>query len=452
MAATPDRMTILAPEGMLGYGIPPRSMQEGLARGPAALTVDAGSTDPGPYYLGAGVPFTNRRAVLRDLGMILDAAHARRIPVVIGSAGGGGGAPHLAWTLDVYREICRDRGYRFRTAVIGAEVDKAWLKGKIAASAVTPLDWDRELSPTDVDASTRIVAQMGVEPLCRALALGAEVVIAGRACDAAVIAAPALRAGFDTALALHMGKILECGGAAAYPRHGSDSLLGVIERDAFSVEPPNPDKVCTVASVAAHSLYERANPYTLHLPGGAIDLRATTFEQASPRVVRVRGTRWVPGPYTLKLEGVRRVGFRTVAIAGTRDPILISQLDVYLENVRARVAEMYGTEGYRLLFHVYGRDGVMGPLEPAKEIRSHELGFVIEVVADDPDTSAAILALARSAALHSTYPGRKAIAGNLAFPFSPSDLKAGEAFEFSVHHLVRVDDPLELFPIEIVEG
>lgn len=446
------RMTILAPLGMLGYGIPARSMAEGLARNPDALTLDAGSTDPGPYYLGAGVPFTNRRAVKKDLGMILEAAYARRIPVLVGSAGGGGGRPHVEWLLDVYREVCAERGYRFRTAVIGAEVDRDWLKAKVAAGRVAPLDWQRALTPADVDASVRIVAQMGAEPLVRALDLSAEVVIAGRACDAAVVAAPALRAGFDTALALHMGKILECGGAAAYPRHGSDSLLGVIERDSFTVEPPNPDKVCTVASVAAHSLYERSDPYALALPGGALDLRATTFEQATPRAVRVRGTRWVPAPCTVKLEGVRRVGFRTIAIAGTRDPVLISQLDAYLENVRTRVAEMYGTEGYRLLFHVYGRDGVMGPLETVKEIRSHELGLVIEAVADDPDTSAAILALARSVSLHATYPGRKAIAGNLAFPFSPSDLRAGEVFEFSVHHLVEVDDPRELFPIELVDA
>src|SRR6266849_3390961 len=300
------------------------------------------------------------------------------------------------------------------------------------------------------DAATRIVAQMGDEPFQKALDLGAEVVIAGRACDASVIAALPIRAGFDRALAIHMGKILECGGDAAYPRHGSDSLLGVIDRDSFTVEPPNPDKICSVASVAAHSLYERSDPYRLALPGGAIDLTATTFEQITPRAVRVRGTRFAPAPYTFKLEGVRRVGYRTITVAGTRDPILISQLDAYLENVRNRVKEVYGTERYRLLFHVYGRDGVMGGLETAKEIRSHELGFVIEVVADDPEASSAILALSRSAALHSTYPGRKAIAGNLAFPFSPSDLGAGEAFEFSVHHLVEVDDPLDLFPVEMI--
>ena len=448
-----DRMTILAPEGMLGYGIPTRSMEEGLKRQPDVLAVDAGSTDPGPYYLGAGVPFTNRRAFTRDLAMILEAASARRIPVLVGSAGGGGGRPHLEYTLEVYREICRERGYRFRTAVIDAEVDKAWLKRQIARGRVSALDVATELTEAAVDRSARVVAQMGVEPLLRALDLGAEVVIAGRACDAAVMAAPAMRAGFDRALAYHLGKILECGGAAAYPRHGSDSLLGVIERESFVVEPPNPDKICTVPSVAAHSLYERADPYRLALPGGTVDLTRARFEQATPRAVRVTGTRWVPAPaYTLKLEGAARVGFRTLALAGIRDPLLIGSLDAYLANVRARVAETYPPDGYRLLFHVYGRDGVMGPLEPVREIRSHELGLVIEVVADEPDASAAILALARSVALHVTYPGRKAIAGNLAFPFSPSDFNVGEAYEFSVHHLVTVDDPLELFPIDLVEA
>ena len=60
------------------------------------------------------------------------------------------------------------------------------------------------------------------------------------------------------------------------------------------MEPPNPDKVCTVASVAAHSLYERANPYELHLPHGHIDLKGTRFEVSGDRAVRVSGTRFVP--------------------------------------------------------------------------------------------------------------------------------------------------------------
>lgn len=335
-----DRLTVYAPQGMLGYGYPSSSMEAALARNPDVLAVDAGSTDPGPYYLGAGVPFTNRRAVKRDLGRMLEAAHARRLPLLIGSAGGGGGRPHLEWTLDMYRELCREHGRRFRTAVIDAEIDRPWLKKKLAAGRVTPLDVDRPLTDDDVDAAARIVAQMGHEPFMRALDAGAQVVIAGRAYDPAMMGAHALRAGFDPGLVVHMGKILECGAAAAYPRHGSDGLLGTVARDGFTVEPPNPAQVCTVASVAAHSLYEKADPYLMHFPGGAIDLRATTFEQLTPRAVRVRGTRFVKAPqYTLKLEGARRVGYRTIAIAGARDPGLLARLDDYLANVRARVAE-----------------------------------------------------------------------------------------------------------------
>ena len=50
---------------------------------------------------------------------------------------------------------------------------------------------------------------MGPEPIIEALRGGAQVVIAGRACDDAVIAAYPLLHGADPALALHMGKILE---------------------------------------------------------------------------------------------------------------------------------------------------------------------------------------------------------------------------------------------------
>jgi hypothetical protein len=223
--------------------------------------------------------------------------------------------------------------------------------------------------------------------------------------------------GYDPALVIHLGKILECGGAAAYPRHGSDALLGFLEADYFLVEPPNPDKVCTVASVAAHTLYEKADPYNLHLPGGTLDLHHAVFEQYDERTVKVSGSRFVRAPqYTIKLEGVRRAGFRTITIAGSRDTQLIAHVDDYIANIRERVAEVYPPDalGYQLLFHIYGKNGVMGPLEPQRQITSHELCFVIEVIADTAELSASVLALARSVALHATYPGRRAIAGNLA--------------------------------------
>ncbi|MCL2392575.1 MAG: 3-methylaspartate ammonia-lyase, partial [Oscillospiraceae bacterium] len=58
---------------------------------------------------------------------------------------------------------------------------------------------------------------------------------------------------------------------------------------------------------------------------------------------------------------------------------------------------------------------------------------------------------ARSTLLHYGYEGRRATAGNLAFPYSPSDFKAGEVYAFSVYHLLETDDPASLFPIEYIQ-
>lgn len=448
-----SQLTILAPCGMLGYGIPERSLAEGMKRQPDVLGVDAGSTDPGPYYLGAGKPFTNPRAYKRDLAMVLSAAKAHNIPVLLGSAGGAGGTPHLEYTVEVFRDICREQDYHFRVATIAAEIPAATLHAKLQAGKILEHDTETPLTTSDIDDSVRVVGQMGYEPFMRALEIGAEVIIAGRAYDPAPLGALAMLRGYDPALVIHLGKILECGGAAAYPRHGSDALMGFLSDDHFLVEPPNPDKVCTVASVAAHTLYEKADPYNLHLPGGTLDLHNAVFEQYDERTVKVSGSRFIRAPqYTIKLEGVRRAGSRTITIAGSRDAQLIAHVDDYIANIRERVAEVYPSElGYQLLFHIYGKNGVMGPLEPQRQITSHELCFVIEVIADTADLSASVLALARSVALHTTYPGRRAIAGNLAFPFSPSDIPVGEVFEFNVYHLCVVDDPCELFPITTFE-
>lgn len=445
--------TILAPCGMLGYGIPERSLIEGMKRKPHAIGVDAGSTDPGPHYLGVGKAFTNRVAYKRDLALVLDAAKQASIPVLIGSAGGSGGRPHLDYTVEVFREICREKDYHFRVATIGAEIDKDTLKAKRRDGKILPLDTDTIPSEADFDDCVRVVGQMGYEPFMKALEIGVDVVIAGRAYDPAPIGALPMLQGYDPALVIHMGKILECGGAAAYPRAGSDALLGWVDDHAFYVEPPNPDKICTVASVAAHTLYEKSDPYNLHLPGGTLDLNHAVFEQHDDRTVKVTGSQFVRSVQnTIKLEGVRLVGYRTITIAGTRDPQLIAHVDEYMANIRERVSEVYPPDlAYQLLFHVYGKNGVMGPLEPQKHVSSHELCFLIEVIADTADLSASVLALARSNALHATYPGRRAIAGNLAFPFSPSDIPVGEVYEFNVYHLCEVDDPCELFSIETFE-
>jgi hypothetical protein len=423
-----------------------------LARHPNVIAVDAGSTDPGPYYLGAGKSFTDREAVKRDLRLILTAARTRNIPVVIGSAGGAGARPNLNWTLEIIREIARDEALTFRLAVIPADIDKQKLIRCLQDNELQPLSGVPAATLNDIVESKHVVAQMGVEPFLTALDAGADVVVAGRAYDPAVFAAVPIKMGFDPALALHMGKILECAAIAALPGSGSDCMLGVLGDDHFLIEPLNPNRACTVTSVAAHTLYEKSNPYSLPGPGGALDLRNTSFRQETDRTVRVSGTRLLPEPTTVKLEAARLIGYRTVSIAGARDPVFIAQVDDIIDAVRARVADNFShipADRYRLMVHLYGKNGVMGALEPTPR-PGHELGVVLEAVAETQELANTICGFARSTMLHLGYPGRMSTAGNLAFPYSPSDFKGGPVYQFSLYHLMPVTDSAELFPVEIL--
>jgi len=100
---------VLSPTAILGYGFPAESFKAGMKLKPNVIAVDAGSTDPGPYYLGCGKSFTDRSAVKRDLEFMLSAAINEDIPVIIGSAGGAGADSHLDWNVDIVREIAAEK-------------------------------------------------------------------------------------------------------------------------------------------------------------------------------------------------------------------------------------------------------------------------------------------------------------------------------------------------------
>ncbi|MDL2259578.1 DUF1446 domain-containing protein [Deltaproteobacteria bacterium OttesenSCG-928-K17] len=452
-----DEIRILSPTAILGYGFPESSFINGLDRDPQVIAVDAGSTDPGPYYLGSGLSFTDRLAVKRDLALMMPAALARGIPLIVGSSGGSGADSHLDWTVDIVREISAEQNLNFKLAVISAEVGHELALKNLAGGRVKPLPPAPELTAEMINQSTAIVGQMGAEPFIEALKMGAEIILAGRAYDPAVFAALPIKEGFDPGLAIHMGKILECAAIAATPGSGSDCMLGTLRQDHFILEPLSAERKCTTLSVAAHTLYEKSNPLVLPGPGGVLDLNQTTFEQISERAVKVSGSRFIPTPagqkYTVKLEGARKVGYRTVSFAATADPIMISQMDNIVAAVKDKVRNNFSAldpKSFFLDFKIYGQKGVLGMfknLPPAEKPAPAELAVIIEAVAATQAEANTICGFARSTMLHFGYEGRKSTAGNLAFPFSPSDFKAGEVYEFSLYHLLEIDRPESFFPV-----
>ena len=440
-------MKILSPSGIVGYGFPEESFLAGVALKPDLIACDAGSTDPGPYYLGSGIPFTTATAVKRDMTLMLKAACELNIPLVIGTAGGCGADVHVAREIGILKEIAKEQKLSFKLAVISSEFEQDTLVQYLNEGRIEKLGPAPMVTEDDIRASTHIVAQMGIEPIMQALDNGAQVVICGRCYDPAAFAAPAIRLGYDKGLALHLGKILECAAICATPGSASDCIMGYLGEDYFCVEPLNPERKCTPTSVSAHTLYEKSNPYILPGPGGHLDLSDCVFTADSDRRVRVTGSKFVPEAVpSVKLEGAKQAGCRTISICGNRDPIFISQIDEILENVKERTAANLSADfDYQLDFIVYGKNGVMGQLESVNDVTSHEIGIVIDVVADTQEHASAVCAVARSTMLHYGYPGRIATAGNLAFPFSPSDAKVGPIYVFSVYALLRTEDPTKLF-------
>ena len=60
-------LKVLGASGQLGYGLPTKALQEGLARKPDCLGCDMGSIDVGPYFLGSGELATADEMMRRDL-------------------------------------------------------------------------------------------------------------------------------------------------------------------------------------------------------------------------------------------------------------------------------------------------------------------------------------------------------------------------------------------------
>ena len=446
---------LLAATGCLGYGFTEAALEAALTRGVDLIAADAGSMDPGPWYLGAGRPFVSERAIERDLTLLLRGARRLGVPLIIGSAGGGGGDPHLALTRDILLRVAAAEGLSFRLAVIGAEPPRDWLRDRLRAGRIAPLWPVGPLTEAALDASHRIVAMMGAEPLCRALEGGADVVLAGRCSDSALYAVLPLMRGYDAGLAWHLGKTIECGGAVVRPKTGQDCVIGTLRDDHFEVEPAHPDKACTVESVAAHTMYENPSCFTFIEPSGVVDTRAAQYTALDARRVRVSGSRFTPAAtVTAKLEGVARVGHRAVCIAGIADPVLINALPGFCSQIAERAAaeaESLGIAGgtYTLTLRRYGMDA-LSPTPPEAPL-PREVGLMLDVIAATPGDAAAVLAKARYAAMHTDFPGRLCSAGNLAMPFAPSDISVGEAYRFSVWHAVELDDPCEIFPLTFEE-
>jgi hypothetical protein len=448
-------LRIVCPNGHLGFApIKTGSFRIGCASEPDLICADSGSCDVGPVPLGSDTSSSPLRWQTDDLETMLLASRRLGVPMIIGSAGDTGTNSRVDLFVGIIGELAKKHGLpKFRVGHFYSELGTEALGRRLdAGDTVAGLDGRENLDRATLDATDRIVAVAGVHPYIKLLDAGADVIIGGRSSDCALFAAPAIRQGFPEGLAYFYGKILECASFCAEPYGAKESVLGEITMDDVKITAMLPEQRCTIASVAGHAMYERANPFYEHFLGGHLDMSQCRYEQYDQRTVRVTGPSFVPaGELRVKLEGSGKIGERYVGIVGVRDPYTIANIDLVTGWARQQVVERFGESGYELHFAVYGRDAILGASEPRKAMPGHELAIVVQGVAPTKEMAEEVAMIATRQMFYARLPQVKGTAGGVAFLLDEV-MPASPAYRWTLNHTLRLDDPLELFPTFVTEA
>lgn len=443
--------------GSLGGGLNSDSMDAAVKRGIDFIGADGGSTDLGPGPLAGNGTIHAEAPTRHDLELALRSASEARVPLLVGSCGTSGRDWGVDWIAGMVRDWAHAEGKSLRVVKIYTELDNDYIKGKLLAGRLHALHPPLPYDADTVDRSERIVAVMGVEAFQHALEMGADVVLAGRASDAAIFAAYPIVKGIPPEVAWHAGKTVECGAAAATPPK-LDVVHANLDRDGFEIEAMDENLRCTPMSVAAFQLYESADPFRLTQPSGVLDTTDTRYDPISDRAVRVSGARFEPSDgYTLKIEGVEFVGWRKFFILSVRDTVIIEHFEEWLElavaSAMKRVREEQSPELLEqtdIRVHPYGVSGTMGEWESTPMLEGHEALLLVHVTSRDPEVAETVANIVWYTILHQPTPHAMGYP-TLAFMHAPAVVDLGKVYAFNANHVIDVESPIEPFRFEIEE-
>lgn len=445
---------VLIPAGALGLGYDRDALERGLANRPDIIAIDGGSTDSGPSYLGRGVSKYSRASTKVEWRELMQARAKAGVPLMIGTAGTCGADQTVDWLLEITREIAAEEGMKVRIATIRSGQPKERVKAALVQGKLRALPAAPEISEAVIDDCSNIVALAGVEQVAAALATGADIVIAGRTTDTAIIAALPILRGDHPGAAWHGAKIGECGALAT-----TNPNSGVIQIDfddaGFTVEPMAPNAAATPYTVSAHMLYENSDPFILHEPGGHLDVTGSDYRALDKRRVRVEGSKWVKGRYTVKLEGARVVGHQSVGLAVMRDRRYVQNAREWAADVLAKVRAKIGArmglapDDFDVEIRLIGMDATLGTLENRRDLPV-EVGILGILTCPTQDQAAEAAKIMNPYLLHHPLTEDEPMP-TFAFPFSPAEMQRGALYEFCLNHVMELEDPMAAFALDVHE-
>lgn len=439
---------VLIPSGALGLGFDHDALMVGVANKPDIIAIDGGSTDSGPAYLGQGVSKYSAASTKVEWRELLLAREMAGVPLVIGTAGTCGADATVDWLFDLTRQIAEAEGLRLKVALLYSgqspkDVARAYLNGDLQPLPAAP-----DITAEIIESCTNIVALAGAEQIQQALKTEADVIIAGRATDTATIAALPLMRGDHPGAAWHGAKVGECG-AIATSRPNTGVIQIDFDQTGFTIQPLATDTYATPTSVSAHMLYENSDPFLLYEPGGHLDVSDATYQALNERSVRVQGSKWVPGPYTVKLEGARIAGYQSVSIAILRERRYVENAQIWANDIttkcRANVIERMALDptAFQIELRLIGVNAVLGALE-RQSSTPHEVGVVSVVTAASEGVTHEISKMLNPYLLHHPLTEDEPMP-TFAFPFSPPEMSRGAIHEFCLHHILSLEDPMAVF-------
>ena len=453
--AAPDSVGVLFPSGMLGAGFTAESRQ---ARHRPRRDGDRRSTPARPTPAPTtSAPASPRRPPARGAGsrMLLAAASGAGIPLIVGSCGTSGTDAGVdGWPRSSARSppsgACPSASPASTASSRRGAVTEA-----IAAGRVRPLPTQRGRSDAAVESCAHIVGVMGHEPFAAALAAGAEVMLAGRATDTAMVAALALLRGRAARAGLARGE----DDRVRRPVHDQpaqrrrlrrDRRRGLHRRSRSTPRPParrpRSPRTCSTRT---------SNPFRLRRAGRQCSTPPpppTTPSTSAPCGSRapVRACR----PPTAKLEGARRSpgtrpspssasSTRISSPTSTRGSLLAHGC---WPTACGRAALARTREG-RIAVRCYGPDAILGRASDTRRAAS-EVGVLLQVRAARPGAGdrgrqdREPPAAAPAAARHG-------LPAELRVRHLAGRDRARRVYEFALNHVVEVADPRELFRLEM---
>jgi hypothetical protein len=159
--------------GVLGMDIDKQSFIEAFDKYKIDfIGCDAGSSDAGPYYLGASASLLQSYLIEKELELLLLKAREENIPLLLGSATTGGNRRQLEILENQLRGIASKHDLHFRMALIDSELESDFLKRKLARGQIKSFDDGvhlPSLEEKDIDCSNHVVAQIGSAPFVKRL-------------------------------------------------------------------------------------------------------------------------------------------------------------------------------------------------------------------------------------------------------------------------------------------